>query len=234
MRFKRRRGGASPPTSTPVEAGLLAALAEDLLGLLGDGRRRPTQDPLAALVGLSSGPLHAARRPGAGRGCCPTPTPTTTRRRPREFRRFTEHDLRAGKRADAGDRARDARAAARRRRAAASLDRDQADAWLGTPQRPAAGARHPARGHRGHRRSSVPDDDPRAQALHVYGWLGWLQESLLSCLDPRSRSVAWRRCSSCPQAMVDQVARPRPPRPPRRVLRRHRRHATASRRGCSR
>ena len=30
------------------------------------------------------------------------------------------------------------------------------------------------------------EDDPRAQALAVYGWLGWLQESLLSCLTPRS------------------------------------------------
>jgi hypothetical protein len=29
-------------------------------------------------------------------------------------------------------------------------------------------------------------DDPRAQALQVYGWLGWLQESLLGCLDPRA------------------------------------------------
>jgi hypothetical protein len=29
-------------------------------------------------------------------------------------------------------------------------------------------------------------DDPRAQALQVYSWLGWLQESLLSCLVPRS------------------------------------------------
>ncbi len=31
----------------------------------------------------------------------------------------------------------------------------------------------------------VPDDDPHAQALLVYGWLGWLQESLLSCISPR-------------------------------------------------
>ncbi len=29
-------------------------------------------------------------------------------------------------------------------------------------------------------------DDPHAQALQVYGWLGWLQESLLSCVVPRS------------------------------------------------
>ena len=29
------------------------------------------------------------------------------------------------------------------------------------------------------------DDDPRLQALQVYGWLGWLQESLISCLTPR-------------------------------------------------
>ena len=28
-------------------------------------------------------------------------------------------------------------------------------------------------------------DDPAVQALHIYGWLGYLQESLLSCLEPR-------------------------------------------------
>ena len=30
-------------------------------------------------------------------------------------------------------------------------------------------------------------EDPRQQALHVYGWLGWLQESLLACMDPGAR-----------------------------------------------
>ena len=31
----------------------------------------------------------------------------------------------------------------------------------------------------------VPDDDPRAQPLLVYGWLGWLQESLLASMASR-------------------------------------------------
>ena len=31
----------------------------------------------------------------------------------------------------------------------------------------------------------LDEDDPRRQALEVYGWLGWLQESLISCLVPR-------------------------------------------------
>lgn len=31
----------------------------------------------------------------------------------------------------------------------------------------------------------LDEDDPRSQALAVYGWLGWLQESLLSVLLPR-------------------------------------------------
>jgi len=31
----------------------------------------------------------------------------------------------------------------------------------------------------------VPDDDPRAQPLLIYGWLGWLQESLLASMGSR-------------------------------------------------
>ena len=31
----------------------------------------------------------------------------------------------------------------------------------------------------------LDEDHPARQGLEVYGWLGWVQESLLSCVEPR-------------------------------------------------
>jgi hypothetical protein len=65
-----------------------------------------------------------------------------------------------------------------------ALDRDQVDDWLGTLNdlRLVLGTRLEVTEDT---ELEVPDDDPHAQALLVYGWLGWLQESLLSCVEPR-------------------------------------------------
>jgi hypothetical protein len=65
-----------------------------------------------------------------------------------------------------------------------ALDRDQVDAWLGTLNdlRLVLGTRLEVTEDT---ELEAPHDDPHAQALLVYGWLGWLQESLLSNVDPR-------------------------------------------------
>ena len=180
MRFKRRRGGAVTADLDAGEAGLLAALAEDLLGLLGEGE--PVQeDPLAAMVGLSSGPLPLPEDPALAR-LLPNAYADDDHAAA-EFRRFTEHDLREGKRTNAGTvLATLAPLLADGGRLV--LDRDQVDAWLGTLNdlRLVLGTRLEVTDDTP---LEVPDDDPRAQALLVYGWLGWLQESLLSCISPR-------------------------------------------------
>ena len=68
------------------------------------------------------------------------------------------------------------------------LDRDQADRWLGSlnDMRLALGTALDVT------EDTDPDeldpDDPRLPPLHIYSWLGYLQESLLSCLDPRLSS----------------------------------------------
>ena len=101
----------------------------------------------------------------------------------REFRRYTDADLRARKRADAATVRASLPAAGRGK---VVLDRDQADAWLGVLNdlRLVLGTRLQVT------EETDPDDldeaDPRRQALALYGWLGWVQESLLSCLDPRT------------------------------------------------
>ncbi len=180
MRFKRRRAGVTADLDAG-EAGLLAALAEDLLALLGE-RETPDADPLAAMVGLSSGPLPPPEDPALAR-LLPDAYADDDHAAA-EFRRFTEHDLRAGKRADAGT-VLATLAPLLGRGGRLVLDRDQVDAWLGTLNdlRLVLGTRLEVTEDTP---LEVPDDDPHAQALLVYGWLGWLQESLLSCIEPRS------------------------------------------------
>ena len=183
MRFKRRRGAVTADLD-PGEAGLLAALAEDLLGLLGEGASASPDteaDPLAAMVGLSTGPVSVPDDPALAR-LLPNAYADDDHAAA-EFRRFTEQDLRAGKRAGAGT-VLATLASLLGRGGRLSLDRDQVDAWLGTLNdlRLVLGTRLEVTEDTP---LEVPDDDPHAQALLVYGWLGWLQESLLSCIVPR-------------------------------------------------
>jgi hypothetical protein len=180
MRFTRRRGRVSAELDAG-EAQLLSALASDLLVLLDDGEQ-PDADPLAALVGLGSGPVERPSDPALARllpDAYPDDAEAAT-----EFRRFTEHDLRAGKRAHAGT-VIAALAPHLERGGKVPVDRDEADAWLGALNdlRLVLATRL---GVTEDTDLDPPPDDPRAHALLVYGWLGWLQESLLGCLSPRA------------------------------------------------
>ena len=183
MRFRRRRGHVTAELDAG-EAELLSAMAGDLLVLLG-ADEPADEDPLVALVGLSSTPVE---RPG---------DPALARLLPdayadddeaaSEFRRFTEQDLRTGKRTSAGT-VLATLAPYLDRGGKVPLDRDQVDAWLGTLN----DLRLVLATRLGVTEETDLDpgpDDPHAQALMVYGWLGWLQESLLSCVDPRGPSA---------------------------------------------
>ncbi len=179
MRFKRRIGQIRADVEA-VEADVLLAVAGDLLALLGE-QDEASEDPLAAMVGLSSGPGERPEDPALARllpDAYGDDDAAAT-----EFRRYTEADLRAGKRAHAtvvlAGLAPLAGSGGR-----LVLDRDEADAWLGclNDLRLVLGTRLEITEET---ELDLSDDDPRAQALQVYGWLGWLQESLLSCLSPR-------------------------------------------------
>ena len=187
MRFKRRRGTVTADLD-PGEAGLLVALAEDLLGLLGE-ETAVDEDPLAAMVGLSSGPVAVPDDPALAR-LLPNAYADDDAAA-EEFRRFTEQDLREGKRAGAGT-VLATLAPLLGRGGRLALDRDQVDAWLSTLNdlRLVLGTRLEVTEDTP---LEVPDDDPHAQALLVYGWLGWLQESLLSCVEPRPGGQAAAR-----------------------------------------
>jgi hypothetical protein len=181
MRFKQTRRGVEAKVDD-VEATVLAQCAGELLELLGS-EEEVSADPLEALVGLPPGEVSAPDDPALAR-LFPDAYGDDDRAA-KEFRRFTESDLRAGKRAaataalvqlqpllDAGGKL--------------VLDRDDADAWLSwlNDIRLVLGTRLEVTEDD----HDVAPEDPRWQAMQVYGWLGWLQESLLSCLEPRSQA----------------------------------------------
>ncbi len=179
MRFSKARGGRVSSDLAPVEAHVLAQCAADLLALLAEEDGDEEQDPLAAMVGMPSGDVEAPDDPALRRllpdayGDDPDAS--------REFRRYTDSDLRAGKRANAGT----VLATLPSEGGRLLLDRDQCDAWLGclNDLRLVLGTRLEVSDDLDV--SDLTDDDPRSQALEVYSWLGWLQESLISCLSPR-------------------------------------------------
>jgi hypothetical protein len=180
VRFKRTRRGVEAKLE-PMEAGLLAQSAQQLIELLG-GSEEESADPLVALVGLPPGRVEAPSDPALARlfpdayGDDPAGAA--------DFRRYTESDLRAGKRAAAS------RVLAQVQPLLAAggklvLDRDDVDVWLTSLNdvRLVLGTRL------GMTDDGYEDDldpeDPRWEVTQVYGWLAWLQESLLASVEPR-------------------------------------------------
>jgi hypothetical protein len=188
VRFKKARGGVVTADVSDVEASVLASAVAQLLHLLGEADD-VSEDPLAAMVGLPSGDVHRPDDPALARLLPDAYRPDASDdpgfdgdEATTDFRRYTEADLRAGKRAQAV-RVLETLAAlggAGRLR----LDRPAADAWLGALNdlRLVLGTRLEVADDTYER--PLPEDDDQAHALQVYSWLGWLQESLLECLAP--------------------------------------------------
>jgi hypothetical protein len=177
MRFTRHRKGLLRAEVDDVEAQVLAQLASELLGLVEEPA--VSDDPLAALVGMPPGDVDAPDDPVLARLL-----PEAYRDDPAaagDFRRFTDADLRAGKRANAQA----VLASLPKGGGRLELDRDQADQWLGclNDARLALGTALGVTDDLD--AEQLDEDDPRSQGLQIYGWLGYLQESLLSCLEPR-------------------------------------------------
>ena len=188
MRFKRARHGAVTAEPGEVEAAVLSSAVEQLLHLLGT-QDDAHDDPLAAMVGLPAGDVARPDDPALARLLPDAYRPDATDEpgfdadeAATEFRRYTEADLRAGKRAHAATVLETLQALPPGGRL--RLDRTQADAWLGTLNdlRLVLGTRLEVTDDP--LEQPLPQDEELAHALQVYGWLGWLQESLLDVLDP--------------------------------------------------
>jgi hypothetical protein len=166
---------------TATEVGLLRTLLDDLLNLLDlDDPMAQAADPLERALGIGGNtrkPRDAALArllPDAYRD---------DEQASAEFRRYTEADLRAGKRAHARvvlttlgrvghghDRL--------------VLDEDEASAWLGTLNdlRLALATRMDITDDHEQLHTRYSPGDPRGMLVPWYLWLGWLQETLIDAL----------------------------------------------------
>src|SRR3954469_13357029 len=197
--FEPPPGGGAAVALDDVEISIIRSLAVQLLELIGPG---PTEDapddPLAAL--FAEGPSEPPDDPVLRRlfpdaYSDPEQSPASPERdeeqraHSAEFRRFTENDLRAGKRENALAviRSLDALVPVGEGGAVLKLAPGESRRWLGALNdlRLAIGSRLEITDEDDtdliYR---LPDEDPRKPMVMAYLWLGGLQETLVSTLMP--------------------------------------------------
>jgi hypothetical protein len=186
--FRARRKGSVQIELPAHAAALLASLARQLVELLSDGEasQRVESDPLEAMLDFDA-PREAPQDPALLRLL-----PNAHRdddEAAAEFRRYTERSLRDGKIADAmtviddigeipDDLAEDAADFE------FEIDADAARAWLRclTDMRLTLAERIGVTAEDETYWDSLPEDDPRLPVYEIYGWLGYLLESLLDAV----------------------------------------------------
>ncbi|MBG0854903.1 DUF2017 domain-containing protein [Streptomyces spinoverrucosus] len=193
--FEPLPGGGAAVALDDVEISIIRSLAVQLLELIGPGPgEEAPADPLAELFaeGPSEPPSDPVLRrlfPDAYSDPEEPVEDDEQRAHSAEFRRYTENDLRAGKRENALAviRSLDELAAAGDGGAVLKLTPEQSQQWLG--------ALNDLRLAIGSRLEIVdeddtdllyrlPDEDPRKPMVMAYLWLGGLQETLISTLMP--------------------------------------------------
>ncbi|GGS16469.1 DUF2017 domain-containing protein [Streptomyces griseoviridis] len=198
--FEPLPGGGAAVALDDVEISIIRSLAVQLLELIGPGPGEDASgDPLADL--FAEGPSEPPSDPVLKRlfpdaytdpGGTPEAAEAEERRaHSAEFRRFTENDLRAGKRENALAVVRSldalASASAGEGGAVLKLAPDESRQWLGTLNdlRLALGSRLDiAAEDDTDLLYRLPDQDPRKPMVMAYLWLGGLQETLVSTLMP--------------------------------------------------
>ncbi|MFC7811309.1 DUF2017 domain-containing protein [Streptomyces olivaceus] len=198
--FEPLPGGGAAVALDDVEISIIRSLAVQLLELIGPGPAGDaSDDPLAEL--FAEGPSEPPSDPvlrrlfpdayGDPQGTPQAREAEEQREYSAEFRRYTENDLRAGKREGALTviRALDgvASASAGGGGAVLKLSADDSRQWLGTLNdlRLAIGSRLDiADEDDTDLLYRLPDDDPRKPMVMAYLWLGGLQESLVATLLP--------------------------------------------------
>jgi hypothetical protein len=175
--FKRHGDHSYVATFAESEKEVLLNLCEQIIELLAERQDHGHDDPLAAMVGITSHDsppedevLHRL-----------LPNAYADQVDASEFRRYTEATLRQKKQAHAismrihlkssGD-------------GVVDLDHDNANAWLGAINdiRLALGVRLKVENNSHEELELLAPDDPLRGVYAVYTWLGWLQETLLSAL----------------------------------------------------
>ncbi|MEU1052298.1 DUF2017 domain-containing protein [Streptomyces sp. NPDC005876] len=198
--FEPLPGGGAAVALDDVEISIIRSLAVQLLELIGPGPAEDApDDPLAEL--FAEGPSEPPSDPVLRRlfpdaYIDPEGTPQAKeaeeqRAHSAEFRRYTENDLRAGKRENALAVVRSLDALASRAAgdggAVLELSAGESRQWLGALNdlRLAIGSRLDiADEDDTDLLYRLPDEDPRKPMVMAYLWLGGLQETLVSTLMP--------------------------------------------------
>ena len=196
--FEPLPGGGAAVALDDVEISIIRSLAVQLLELIGPGPAEDApDDPLAELFaeGPSEPPADPVLRrlfPDAYGGPEQAPGAEAAeeqRAHSAEFRRYTENDLRAGKRENALAviRSLDALAPGGDGGAILNLSAEESRQWLGALNdlRLAIGSRLDITDEDDtDLLYRLPDEDPRKPMVMAYLWLGGLQETLVSTLLP--------------------------------------------------
>ncbi|MCG7207006.1 MULTISPECIES: DUF2017 domain-containing protein [Streptomyces] len=197
--FEPLPGGGAAVALDDVEISIIRSLAVQLLELIGPGPAEDApDDPLAEL--FNEGPSEAPADPVLRRlfpdaYCDPERVPDSSdeaaeqQAHSAEFRRYTENDLRAGKResALAVIRSLDALAPVEESGAVLELAPGESRQWLGALNdlRLAIGSRLDITDEDDtDLLYRLPDEDPRKPMVMAYLWLGGLQETLVATLMP--------------------------------------------------
>ncbi|MFF3504897.1 DUF2017 domain-containing protein [Streptomyces sp. NPDC003247] len=196
--FEPLSGGGAAVALDDVEISIIRSLAVQLLELIGPGPAEDASgDPLARL--FAEGPSEPPADPVLRRlfpdaytdpEAAPGPREAEERRsRSAEFRRYTENDLRAGKRENALAvvRSLDALSVEAEGAAVLKLSPGESRQWLGALNdlRLAIGSRLEITDDEDtDLLYRLPDDDARKPMVMAYLWLGGLQETLVTTLMP--------------------------------------------------
>jgi hypothetical protein len=156
---------------------VLLNLIEQLIELLSERVDHDHEDPLAAMVGITS--HDSPPEDDVLRRLLPNAYADEVDAS--EFRRYTESTLRGKKQAHAMSMRMYLKSADD---GIVDLDHDSANAWLGAINdiRLALGVRLNVQENTSEVLELLSPDDPLRGVYSVYTWLGWLQESLLSAL----------------------------------------------------
>ncbi|MEY2814790.1 MAG: hypothetical protein RIS05_538 [Actinomycetota bacterium] len=175
--FHRHGENSYIATFAESEKEVLLNLVEQIIELLSERVDHGHEDPLAAMVGITSHDsppedevLHRL-----------LPNAYSDEVDASEFRRYTESTLRGKKQAHAMSMRMHLKSADD---GIVDLDHDNANAWLGAINdiRLALGVRLKVDQNSSEQLELLSPDDPMRGVYAVYTWLGWLQESLLSAL----------------------------------------------------
>lgn len=182
--FKRHGNNSYIAEFSQSEREILINLSEQIIELLAERVDHGHEDPLAAMVGITShdsppedAVLHRL-----------LPNAYADDVDAAEFRRYTESTLRSKKQAHAMAMRMYLKSAEDN---IVDLDHDLANAWLGglNDIRLAVGVRLKVAEKTTKDLELLAPDDPMSAVYTVYSWLGWLQESLVMALMDDAGSI---------------------------------------------